>query len=590
MDKGSLIKLREQLDKAIESDSPVAYAALAEGLADALKKAGGARSTQASPFDASSCDDTASALKTIEDVWFRGSPPPSPLPISPGHQTKLSGLLSDMLAVQSFALAISKGDLSQTLKAKGVMAGSFKAVQGSLRHLTWQTRMIAKGDFSQRVDFMGEFSESFNYMVRSLNEAQDQIKRYTEELLQANADLTAEIAERKQAEEALRVSREWLRVTLNSIGDGVMTTDTQGRITFLNPIAVALTGWELTQAAGQPVQTIFRIINEKTGEPAEDIVQRVMQEGQIAILANNTTLISRDGRKVPIEDSAAPIRNSEGELLGVVLVFQDVTEKRLAQEEICRARDELEIRVQERTAELEKVNRDLADFNHIAAHDLQEPLRQLNIFGDRLVSKCGAALSLEDRYYVTRIQTLARRASSLTSDILKFSMISSRTQYFASTNLNRLIHNVIAEFAGEIEQKKAIVDVEELRPLRVDPLRMADVFRHLISNGLKFTREERPKIRIYGESTSDLQYRIYVEDNGIGFDEVYLDKIFIPFQRLHGRSKYEGSGIGLAICRKILEMHGGSITAKSRPNVGSTFIISLPLNTEAGPNECKRPI
>jgi PAS domain S-box-containing protein len=352
---------------------------------------------------------------------------------------------------------------------------------------------------------------------------------------------------------------------------------------------VALTGWELTHAAGQPVQTVFRIINEKTGEPAEDIVQRVMQEGQIAILANNTALISRDGRKVPIEDSAAPIRNSDGELLGVVLVFQDVTEKRLAQEEICRARDELEIRVQERTAELEKVNRDLADFNHIAAHDLQEPLRQLNIFGDRLVSKCGAALSLEDRYYVTRIQTLARRASSLTSDILKFSMISSRTQYFTSTNLNRLIHNVIAEFAGEIEQKKAIVDVEELRPLRVDPLRMADVFRHLISNGLKFTREERPKIRIYGESTSDLQYRIYVEDNGIGFDEVYLDKIFIPFQRLHGRSKYEGSGIGLAICRKILEMHGGSITAKSRPNVGSTFIISLPLNMEVGPNECGRP-
>jgi len=566
MDKGSLIKLREQLDMAIESESSEAYAALAEGLARVLKEARG--------------DETASLLQVIEDVWLRGTEPHSPLPVSAEHQARFSGLLSDMLAVQSFALAISKGDLSQSLKARGVMAGSFKSVQGSLRHLTWQTRMIARGDFSQRVDFMGEFSESFNSMVRSLSEAQDQIERYTQELLQANADLTAEIAERKQAEENLRISREWLRVTLESIGDAVMTTDTQGRITFLNPVAVALTGWELGEAAGQPIGSVFRIINEKTGEPAEDIVQRVLQEGRIALLANNTALVSRDGRKIPIEDSAAPIKNARGEILGVVLVFHDVTEKRIAQEELCRARDELEIRVQERTAELEKVNRDLSDFNHIAAHDLQEPLRLLITFGDRLASKCDTILSNEDRYYLDRIQVLARRASTLTRDILKYSMISSETRYFSWTDLNRLIHNVISALKEEIERQEAILEVEELRCLEVDSARMTDVFSHLISNALKFTREENPKIRIHGKSTDDHQYTIFIEDNGIGFDEALLDKIFIPFQRLHGRSEYEGSGIGLAICRKILEMHDGSITAKSRPNAGSTFILSLPVNRQ----------
>lgn len=574
--KDNLIKLREQIDGAIASDTAEAYAALVRELAEFLSKTDVNAAQSAPPVSSSGSEETAALLGAVENVWLKGAPP-SPLPVSSPYQPRLEKLLFDMLAVQEFALAISKGDLSQSLNARGVMAGSFKAVQGSLRHLTWQTRMIAKGDFSQRVDFMGEFSESFNSMVRGLSEAHEQINRYTRELEQANEELTAEIAERKQAEEALRVQREWLRVTLNSIGDAVMTTDTNGLITFLNPVAVSLTGWDLSEAVGQPVRNIFRIIDEETGEPAQDIVHRVLVENRIALLAGNTALIARDGRSIPIEDSAAPIRNSDGELLGVVLVFHDVTEKRLAQQEICRARDDLEIRVRERTAELEKVNRDLADFNHIAAHDLQEPLRQLITFGDRLVLKLGAALSAEDRYYVDRIQILAHRAKSLTKDILKYSMLSSRTRRFAQTDLNRLVHAVLDDFRPEMDKKGATVEVGELRSLEVDADRMADVFSNLINNALKFTSEEKPRIMIHGESSGDLHYRIFVEDNGIGFDEAFVEKIFIPFQKLHGRNKYEGSGIGLAICRKILEMHGGTITATSRPGRGSTFIISLPV-------------
>jgi len=191
--KRRLIKLRAQLDAAIESGAPEAYSALLKSMADELVKARG--------------DETASAIGAVEQVWYKGLPPPSPLPVCPEHSPKLAEILSDMLAVQSFALSISKGDLSQTLRAKGVMAGSFKAVQGSLRHLTWQTRMIARGDFTQRVDFMGEFSEAFNEMVGSLSAAREEIKRNTEELVHANANLVAQIAEREQAEDRLRESR-----------------------------------------------------------------------------------------------------------------------------------------------------------------------------------------------------------------------------------------------------------------------------------------------------------------------------------------------------------------------------------------------
>ena len=141
----------------------------------------------------------------------------------------------------------------------------------------------------------------------------------------------ADITERKQAEEELRRQREWLRVTLSSIGDAVIASDTEGRITFLNPVAVTLTGWQLEETLGQPIQDVFRIINEKTHAPAEDLVARVLNEKRVVGLANDTALVTKDGREVPIEDSAAPIKDSAGNLIGVVLVFHDVTEKRRAQ-------------------------------------------------------------------------------------------------------------------------------------------------------------------------------------------------------------------------------------------------------------------
>jgi PAS domain S-box-containing protein len=163
-----------------------------------------------------------------------------------------------------------------------------------------------------------------------------------EEERQAEVEAERQLLERKKAEEALKEHREWFRVTLSSIGDAVLTTDTQGRITFLNPLAQSLTGWQFEEASGRPVQDVFRIINEKTRQPAENIVERIFREGRVVNLANHTALITRDGREIPIEDSAAPIRDGAGDLIGVVLVFHDVAEQRKAQESLLRAKQEWE--------------------------------------------------------------------------------------------------------------------------------------------------------------------------------------------------------------------------------------------------------
>jgi PAS domain S-box-containing protein len=171
--------------------------------------------------------------------------------------------------------------------------------------------------------------------VRRLNaELEQRVAERTLQLQTTNDELLKEIVERKRVEDALRESREWLRVTLTSIGDAVIAADTDGRVTFLNPVATELTGWQPEEAEGQPVQSVFQIVNEQTRVPSENIVTRVLEEGHVVEMANHTALITKDGREIPIEDSAAPIRDRLGRISGVVLVFYDVTEKRRAQEEI----------------------------------------------------------------------------------------------------------------------------------------------------------------------------------------------------------------------------------------------------------------
>jgi PAS domain S-box-containing protein len=202
---------------------------------------------------------------------------------------------------------------------------TYRNILKSIMTLRAGAAVIGSGnlDFTieeKKNDEIGDLSRAFNRMAANLKG-----------VTASKSELEREITERKKAEEGLRQQREWLRVTLSSIGDAVIASDTEGRITFLNPVAVTLTGWQLEETLGQPIQNVFRIINEKTHEPGEDLVARVLSEERVVALANDTALITKDGHEIPIEDSAAPIKDSAGNIIGVVLVFHDVTERRRAQ-------------------------------------------------------------------------------------------------------------------------------------------------------------------------------------------------------------------------------------------------------------------
>lgn len=286
-----------------------------------------------------------------------------------------------------------------------------------------------------------------------------------------------------------------------------------------------------------------------------------------------------------------------------VLVFYLVkryfTERLRSENALREANDQLENRVQERTAELGKTNlelqrsnRELQDFAFVASHDLQEPLRKIQAFGDRLRMKFGEKLGEEGVDHLSRMQNAAKRMQTLINDLLTFSRVTTKAQPFVQVDLEKTAREVLEDLETRIQQTGGRVELSELPEIDADPLQMRQLLQNLIGNALKFHRPEiAPVVTVNGKiisgdeqvnSASKNFCRLEIEDNGIGFDEKYLDRIFTPFQRLHARTEYEGTGMGLAVCRKIVERHGGEITATSTPGTGTKFIVTLPVRQNEG--------
>jgi signal transduction histidine kinase/PAS domain-containing protein len=250
-----------------------------------------------------------------------------------------------------------------------------------------------------------------------------------------------------------------------------------------------------------------------------------------------------------------------------------------------------EAALQAYTVELERSNRELEDFAYIASHDLQEPLRKIQAFGNRLQQKYANELDQRGQDYLVRMESAAARMQALINDLLTFSRVTTRAQPFVEVDLNRLVQEVLQDLEVKIGEVNGRVHVDTLPTIEAEPTQMRQLLQNLISNALKFHRPNlAPLIHIHSEvldeapadmaqdAVPNIPYcRLFVADNGIGFDEKYLDRIFTVFQRLHGRSHYEGTGVGLALCRKIVERHQGTITAKSQVDQGATFIITLPM-------------
>jgi PAS domain S-box-containing protein len=347
---------------------------------------------------------------------------------------------------------------------------------------------------------------------------------------------------------------------LETMADALFVLDGEGRVRVINAAVRRIFGYTEPEILGKVIDTLEYVDPEASiSRTLRDMLRRA------PIRDEERVFRTKSGARIDVSISVSPLHEREIEG-GAVVIARDIRERKHADEELKAF-----------TVKLQQSNRELEDFAYVASHDLQEPLRKIQAFGDRLKVRYAEALTGEGIDYLNRMQSAAGRMQALINDLLVFSRITTKAQPFAPVDLGEVAHEVVHDLEIRIHQAGGEVVVGDLPTIDADALQMRQLLQNLVGNGLKFHKPDvPPRVELAG-SASNGNVQIVVSDNGIGFDEKYADRIFTMFERLHGRGAYEGTGIGLAICRKIAQRHGGDIRARSSPGEGAQFIVTLPV-------------
>lgn len=403
--------------------------------------------------------------------------------------------------------------------------------------------------------------------ITEMREVEEALHRAREGVEKRVAERTAEIAR----------ERSLLRTIIDISPDAIYVKDRPGHKIMANPAELKYMGCKCeADAVGK---TDFEIYPEELarGYAADD--QAVIESGK-PVLNREEKVVSPNGQVQWVLSSKIPLRDADGAVTGLVGMGRDITERRQA-EELLR---ESEAKLRDFTVRLERSNRELQDFAYVASHDLQEPLRKIIVFGDRLKQRNAEKLDPDSLNYLDRMQQAGARMQNLINDLLSYSRVTSKAQGFAKVDLAQVAAGVVDDLEGRIETVHGRVELGTLPVIEAEPLQMRQLLQNLIGNALKFRRPDVPPcVKVAAEvvtpadgSPNRKVCQLTVSDNGIGFEEKHADKIFELFQRLHSRNEYEGTGMGLAIVRKIALHHGGDVVARGKPGEGATFVVTLP--------------
>jgi PAS domain S-box-containing protein len=341
----------------------------------------------------------------------------------------------------------------------------------------------------------------------------------------------------------------------------VAITDRAGTIIHVNEKFCEISGYTREELLGKN----HRLLN--SGHHSREFFSNLwttISEGKI--WEGEIKNLNKKGNTYWVHTTIVPFLDTNHKPYQYVSIRYEITQRKLAEEKLRIYAEKLELS-----------NRELQDFASIAAHDLQEPLRKIQTFGDRLSTRFRNELNVDGQDFLTRMLSSAKRMRKLIDDLLTYSRITTQAQPFQLISLEEITREVLSDLEIQIEQSKAVIQLGALPTITADPSQLRQLMQNLIANALKFQKKGTPPIVTINAHIQDSHCSIHITDNGIGFDEKYLDRIFTIFQRLHGKQEYEGTGLGLAVCRRIVERHGGQITAKSSPNEGAQFMITLPL-------------
>ncbi len=398
-------------------------------------------------------------------------------------------------------------------------------------------------------------------------------------LVAASVMLLRDLAARRRAEEALAQEHNLLSSIINALPVSVYVKDVKGRYILNNNAHRLFLGLEdLDSIEGR---TSFDYFSPESAIRSDADDRDVVASGSPILNREEPIARRRLGdRETWLETNKVPLLDTDGKIVGLVGISADISLRKEAEEQLKHF-----------ATQLERSNAELQSFASVASHDLQEPLRKIQAFGDRLKARCSDQLGPDGIDYLDRMQSAAERMRVLIQDLLKLSRITSRGQPFEACDLGAISRDVLNDLELAIEQTQARIEIGPLPAIEADPVQMRQLFQNLIANALKFHKPGAPpeigvsgrvfELRehlIPGATPGDPVCQIHFQDAGIGFDAEFAEQIFVVFQRLHSREQYEGTGIGLAVCRKITDRHGGGIVAKSEPGQGALFIVTLPVH------------
>ncbi len=386
----------------------------------------------------------------------------------------------------------------------------------------------------------------------------------------------------QELSEKVQKSEDQYKTLTNSLPLIIFSLDSEGQLHYANEWLLKFTGQNIDQLNRTKWKSI---IHAEDYDPFSVILNPEILKGSSSVRTQARFRNSTDGEYLWHQVSITPLKDEKTNTnfwIGYIVdihtqkmlekTLQDNTELKLAQEQLKENQKAREKYIDE----LNRSNRELQQFAFIASHDLQEPVRKLLFYSDYLLSSYSAKLDIKGRDYLESMHKAGQRMRNLIQDLLIFSQINKEELHFKEVDLNSIAQDAVQDFEISIEEKKAKITVDSLPVIKGDQRMLSQLFNNLIGNALKYSRQDAaPEIFISSKLQNEI-LEISVKDNGIGFNEKYLPQMFTLFQRLHTRETYDGTGLGLAICRKIAEIHSGSIRAESAEGHGSTFYVSFP--------------
>ena len=369
-----------------------------------------------------------------------------------------------------------------------------------------------------------------------------------------------EAATREHAAQSEAVSsRARLAAIVESSTDAIVSRAPDGTIQTWNAGATRLFGYAPEEVIGRPVTLII-----PPGQHDEErVIEERVQRGEL-VEPYETTRLRKDGSPVPVSLSVSPVRNASGRVVGAAKILRDITERKHAERELA-----------ERAEHLARSNAELEQFAYVASHDLQEPLRMVASYTQLLGRRYKNKLDADAQEFIDYAVDGATRMQALINDLLAYSRVGTRGDGVVATSSGAALDRALANLQLAISESGAAVTHDALPTVIADPVQLAQLFQNLVGNALKFRGADAPRVHVGAERRNG-DWEFSVRDNGIGIDPQYRERIFVIFQRLHGRGEYPGTGIGLAVCKKIVERHGGRIWVESAPGRGSAFHFTIP--------------